>query len=242
MPLTFVFIFILLALFYIYKNEVKKAKRYLSLGIIWLLLISYAPFSNYLLKSLETRYDSYLDIDPTVKYVLVLGNAHRTNVDISNISQLSNTALKRLTEGIRIYKKLDNAKLIVSGYAGDDEITPHAVMAKNAAISLGIPKKNILMQEKAKDTSEEANYAKQIIKNEKFILVTSASHMPRAMKIFESKGLRPIAAPAEYFHKNNESFLSFPRANELEKTTIAFHEYIGSFWFEIVSLYRFYLN
>ncbi|WP_320036310.1 envelope biogenesis factor ElyC [Halarcobacter sp.] len=242
MPLSLVLILLFIGLFFLFINKYKKAKTFLSFGFIFLFLISYEPFANSLIKPLETKYKSYTGIDSNIKYVLVLGNAHTTNPNVSLVSQLSNTALKRLSEGIRVYRQLDNAKLIVSGYAGNDKLTAHAVISKNAAISLGVEAKNILTQEKAKDTIEEANYVKQTVGKEKFILVTSASHMPRAMKIFKSKGLNPIAAPTEFSFKKNINYLTFPSVSNIGKTTLAFHEYIGTFWFEIVRLYRLYLN
>ncbi|WP_321314374.1 ElyC/SanA/YdcF family protein [Halarcobacter sp.] len=242
MPLSISLILFFFGLFFLFISKYKKAKLFISIGFVWLLLISYAPFANSLIKPLETKYKSYINIDSNIKYVLVLGNAHSTNSDISEVSQLSNTALKRLSEGIRIYKKLNSSKLIVSGYAGDDKLTPHALIAKNAAISLGVPIKDILTQEKAKDTIEEAEYLKKSIGDEKFILVTSASHMPRAIKIFKSEGLNPIPAPTEFSYKENIDYLTFPKVTYMNKTTLAFHEYIGTFWFEIVRLYRLYLN
>lgn len=241
MPLSIAFILVVFALFFLYINKIKKAKLFLTFGFLWLFLISYQPFSNALIKPLEIKYPSYLNIDSNIKYVLVLGNAHKTNKDLSDVSQLSGTALKRLSEGIRIYKKLDNAKLIVSGYGGDD-ITPHAIMAKNAAISLGVSKENILMQEKAKDTFEEALYAKKIIGDDNFILVTSASHMPRAMKIFKSENLNAIAAPTDYLHDKESSYLSFPKTRYLNNTTVAIHEYLGSLWFKVSKIFRLYVN
>ncbi len=50
--------------------------------------------------------------------------------------------------------------MILSGYEGDDKIQ-HALVLKDVAISLGVPKEDIITQEEAKDTAEEAEYAKK---------------------------------------------------------------------------------
>jgi uncharacterized SAM-binding protein YcdF (DUF218 family) len=194
------------------------------------------------MKPIEQQYSSYIKIDKSINYVLVLGNGHVTNKNVSSVSQLSNTALMRLIEGIRIYKELDGAKLIVSGYAGDDMITPHAFVLRDVALSLGVPLIDIITQENAKDTKEEALYAKDTIKKDRLILVTSASHMPRAMKIFKSLSLNVIAAPTDYLSKEDGDYLEIPRGKELRKTEVAIHEYIGILWHDIIEKIRFFIN
>ncbi len=241
MPLSISLILFFIGLYFLFSKSYKKAKLFLSVSFLWLFLISYSPFSNALIKPLENEYKAYLDIDSSIEYVLVLGSGHITNKEISPHSQLSSSALMRLTEGIRIFKKLDNGKLIVSGYGGDD-ITPHAIISKEVAISMGIDEKDILTQEEAKDTYEEAQYVKKFVGDKTFILVTSAYHMPRAMKLFKENGLNPIAAPTDFLQEKELKILSSPNANNVRKTQLAMHEYIGTLWASIIEKYRFYVN
>lgn len=241
MPLSLSMILFLVGLYFLFSKSYKKAKLFLSVSFLWLFLISYSPFSNALIKPLENEYKAYLDVDSSIEYVLVLGSGHNTNKEISPHSQLSSSALMRLTEGIRIFKKLDNGKLIVSGYGGDDE-TPHAIISKEVAVSMGIDEKNILTQEEAKDTFEEAQYVKKIVGDKTFILVTSAYHMPRAMKLFKQNGLNAIAAPTDFLQENPSVYTRGPNATELRKTQVAMHEYIGILWASILEKYRFYVN
>lgn len=241
MPISIGLILLLIGLIFLYTQKYSKAKKYLTFALFWLFLIGYSPFSNYLIQPLESQYKAYVKIEKDIKYVLVLGSAHVSNDEMSKLSQLSKTAMMRLSEGIRIYKELDNAKLIVSGYAGDDKV-PHALVLRDVAISLGVPFSDIITQEEAKDTQEEAEHAKKTIDKDRFILVTSAAHMPRAMKIFESAWLNPIAAPTDYLSKEDGSFARFPRAVEIRKTESAMHEYIGTLWHSIVEKIRFLVN
>ncbi|MEE1974343.1 ElyC/SanA/YdcF family protein, partial [Maribacter flavus] len=64
------------------------------------------------------------------------------------------------------------------------------------AESLGIPRSEIIVLDKPKDTEEEAEAVKQTIGDAPFLLVTSASHLPRAMIFFQHVGLNPLPAPA----------------------------------------------
>ncbi len=242
MPMSLGLILFFIGLIFLLNKNYKRAKTFLIISFLWLAIIGYSPFSNYIIQPLENQYKSYIKIDPSIKHVLVLGSGHVTNNDVSKLSQLSTTALMRLSEGIRIYRELDDAKLILSGYAGDDVKTPHAFISRDVAISLGVPKEDIITQEEAKDTAEEAIYVKKVVNTEKFILVTSASHMPRAMKIFKTDSLNPIAAPTDYLSKENGDYLREPKAKEIRKTERAMHEYIGILWHDMLGKIRFYVN
>lgn len=242
MPMSLGLILFFIGLVFLLNKNYKRAKTFLIVSFIWLAIVGYSPFSNYLIQPLENQYKSYIKIDPSIKHILVLGSGHVTNKEVSNLSQLSTTALMRLTEGIRIYRELDNAKLILSGFAGEDIKTPHALISKDVAISLGVPEVDIITQEEVKDTAEEASNAKKIVNNEKFVLVTSAFHMPRAMKIFKGAQLNPIAAPTDYLSKEDGNFLREPRGKEIRKTELAMHEYIGTLWHDIMEKIRFYVN
>lgn len=241
MPLSIGYILFFIGLYYLFTKYHRKAGFFLLLAFFWLGIIGYSPFSNALIQPLENQYKSYMKIDKELKYVLVLGSGHVTNDEMSKISQLSKTALMRLSEGIRIYKQLNNGKLIVSGYEGSDSV-PHALVLKDVAISLGIPARDIITQAEAKDTQEEAELAKKTVNGHKFILVTSASHMPRAMKIFETESLKPIAAPTNYMSKSDGNYLSVPNAGNIKKTEAAMHEYIGILWHTLIQKIRLLVN
>jgi len=228
LPLPIGFFLLLIAFYFLMRNSYKKAKVFLFLGLSWFLILSFHPISNAIISPLESSYKALLEI-PKVQYVLVLGSGHKTNENLSITSQLGSVAIVRLNEGIRIYKKLDNAKLIVSGYKGFDK-NYHSFMSKKLAVDLGVEKENIIKMDKPKDTREEAIEAKKIIGTNPFILVTSASHMKRSMLLFEKLGLKPIAAPTYHLVKEEKNFSSIFSSENLYKVKVAFHEYLGLIW------------
>lgn len=71
-----------------------------------------------------------------------------------------------------------------------------AEVGARVAQSLGVPRSDIITLDKPKDTEEEAAAVKQAIGDAPFLLVTSASHLPRAMIFFQHAGLNPLPAPA----------------------------------------------
>jgi len=214
MPLSFSLLIFLLGLFYLYKKSYTKAKVCLSMSFVLILLFSNASFSNSILFPLEKQYKQ-VSFDEKAKYILLLGGDYE----------------KRAYEALRLYYLNKGSKIITSGYEGRGKV-PEALLNANKLISLGIPKEDIIMQTKPRDTKEEALNIKTIVKKERFFLVTSAYHMKRAMLLFEEEGLNVIAAPSNFLVKQHSSFF-LPRASNLEKTEVSIHEYLGLLWQEV---------
>jgi uncharacterized SAM-binding protein YcdF (DUF218 family) len=212
MPLPIAMALLLMVLWFLYKKQIKKATIYTMVTFLWILLISSSPMANFLMEPLVHKYHQLKKIPNNVQYILLLGGDRE----------------HRAWEAIRLYNQNKNLKIITSGYslvgASDAEIT--AKMLEDA----GVKKEKIFTQEKAKDTKEEAITVKKRIKNNSFILVTSAYHMPRAIKLFQKEGLNPIPAPC------NDDYLydiDFSKAEQIQKTERALHEYIGLLWLHL---------
>ncbi|MEN8717055.1 MAG: ElyC/SanA/YdcF family protein [Sulfurovum sp.] len=227
-------------------NSNKKARFFIFSAFVWLLLVSNQSVSNALIKPLENSHPALLEA-PDVQYILVLGNGHTTNENLSITSQVNATAINRLAEGIKHYKNLKarnldtskntlkEIKLIVSGYRGSD-INTHAKMQEKLAISMGVDKNDIIRLDSPKDTPQEAKEVKKIVQDKSFILVTSASHMKRSMLIFKKQNLNSIAAPTNYKSHESSSYSSHFNASNIKKTELAIHEYLGIAWGKIRGL------
>ncbi len=237
MPLSIGLILILIALYFHYKNNIKMSRIFMISSFLWIAVMSFSPFSDLLLSPLESQYPALQEFPKDIGYVMVLGAGHTTNDKLPMSSQLGRSAMFRLAEGIRIFRQLDDAKLVVSGYSGTDP-TPHALMQKRMAQLLGVREDRIIARYAPKDTREEAVDARSIVKNQDFILVTSASHMPRAMATFNEEGLYPYAAPTYHLAKYSSGGISIPDASGLMNSEAAMHEYIGMLWLEIVKLVK----
>ena len=228
LPVPIGLFLLLIAFYFLITNSYKKAKVFLFLGLSWFILLSFQPIANAIINPLENSHKALLEI-PKVEYVLVLGSGHNTDESLSITSQLRDVAIVRLNEGIRIYNKIDNGKLIVSGYKGFDK-NYHSYVSKKLAVELGIKKENIIKMDKPVDTRQEAIEAKKIVGTKPFILVTSASHMKRAILLFKKEGLNPIAAPTYHLGKNKKNYSSIFASENLYKVKVAFHEYLGLIW------------
>ena len=228
LPIPIGLFLLLLAFYYLLTNSYKKAKVFLSLGFLWFVLLSFQPISNAIINPLENSHKALLDI-PKVEYVLVLGSGHHTNESLSITSQLRDVAVVRINEGIRVYKNLENAKIVFSGYKGFDK-NYHSFMAKELATLLGVDKDRIIKLDKPVDTRQEAIEMKKIVGTKPFVLVTSASHMKRSILLFKKQGLNPIAAPTYHLGHDSKGYSSIFSSKNLYKVKVASHEYLGLIW------------
>lgn len=208
---------------------------FIFLGFFVLLIFSYSYIPNFLLYQLESRYNPLLQIPHNVNTIVVLGGGVGGNTQYPANTRLNSASLSRLIEGVRLYRQLQHkgihAQLFLSGGRVFRSSSETGKM-KNTAVILGVPPKYIKIKNGSIDTRHEAIYLQQWLKNRSFILVTSAAHMPRAMKLFRKLDMHPIPAPTQYLTRpTNNPFKSyFPNTINLNHADIAIHEYLGMTW------------
>ena len=227
-PLGMVLTLFALGLYFLFAKKERRSFYSLISSFTLLILFAYPPFANFLVSNLESRYPKY-DYSQDIKYIHVLGNGHTTDKKQPISSQLSSAGVKRVLEGVIIYKNSPDAKLIFTGYKGKTD-TSNAEMNSRLAIALGVKKEDIIINGLPKDTKEEAEFTRTLVGKEAFVLVTSATHIPRSMKLFESLGLHPIAAPTNFLKVDNVSYFRTPDTDSLDNSTVAMHEYFGLLW------------
>ena len=236
-PLEISIELLLLGLILLWFTKRQKAGKCLvTTGLLFLLAFSTYPFASAILRPLERHYPAVdavgqRNLDKLgAKYIVVLGGEQVSDPTITTASQFQPSSLVRLIEGIRLYRQIPGSKLILSGGSSKYEPTTNAELMQKMALLLGVRKEDIILEASSKNTYEEAKNIKDIVGKEKFILVTSASHMPRSMALFKKLGMEPIPAPTDHLAKKHhkippEEF--FPKADSLKMTEAAFYEYLG---------------
>jgi uncharacterized SAM-binding protein YcdF (DUF218 family) len=232
MPLPALLLLMGLALLLLWFTRWQKSsKAILTLSWLFLLLFSLQPVADRLLRPIEAEYPTYRGNDP-VSYIVVLGGGYTFNPDWAPSSNLLGNSLPRVTEGVRLYLAHPGAKLVFTGGKGARTLSS-AETAARVAESLGVPRSDILLLDRPRDTEQEAAQVARLAGQQPFILVTSANHLPRAMRFFEAKGLHPIPAPA-----NQLAIVSplniwdrvMPSAMFLGHSERAWYETLGGLW------------
>lgn len=173
----------------------RTGKLCVTAGWLLLLLLSLQPVADSLLRPIEKRYPTWQGNSP-VHYIVVLGGGYTWDPQWAPGSNLMNNSLPRVVEGVRLWLNNPGSTMIFTGAAAQNNPVSNAEAGARVAQSLGVPRRAIIILDKPKDTEEEAMAVKQAIGNAPFLLVTSASHLPRAMIFFQQAGLNPLPAPA----------------------------------------------
>jgi uncharacterized SAM-binding protein YcdF (DUF218 family) len=207
----------------------------LLFALLVLLLFSTYYFPHFLVTQLESRYPPLVQAPKGVNTIVVLGAGVGGSKQYPANTRLDAASLSRLIEGVRLYRQLQekgiSARLILSGGRVFGVATTTARDLRNTALVLGVTPKDMLIENGSADTYEEALYLKPLLKGQAFMLVTSATHMPRAMALFQKVGLDPIAAPTGFISKKaRRPFYYLPNSNNLTNSSIALHEYLGLLW------------
>jgi uncharacterized SAM-binding protein YcdF (DUF218 family) len=220
-----------LALLLAVLGRSRSSRVLLTGAFAWLFLCAFPPFSKWLIDPLENSYPAYAG--QPVEVIVVLGGWHETDPRAPVTSVLSSHSTSRLLEGVRLASINPQATLYLSGYPGFTDQISNAEAMKNLAIMLGIDPQRIYTVAEPLDTHEEALFIKDYVGARSFALVTSASHMRRAMALMRHQWLDPVAAPTDYLGKDNgqRSFFSWwPSAGALQVSAAAIHEWVGYQW------------
>jgi len=126
-----------------------------------------------------------------------LGGGSRADKDLTPEDRLGDASLKRLLEGVRLSRLLPQAQSVLSGgdYRG---VSPDALIMQQVAVDQGVVRDRIILEAASWDTADQVKLLRARLGKSPFYLVTSAGHMPRAMRMFSRSGTQPTAAPTDF--------------------------------------------
>ena len=193
-------------------------------------LASTTLIGNALLAPLEHQYPPF---EPTqeiaLRDIVVLGSGYAPGGHIPTTGALDAAGLARIVEGVRLALARPGSRLLVSGGAVTG-VAPIAWGYAQLATELGIGRSTLTVMDQARNTNQESHEIYALLGRTPFILVTSASHMPRAMQLMRRAGAQPVAAPtAQMVHADQAYRLPglVPGSGGLHQTEAALHEYLG---------------
>ena len=239
-PLGLISLLLLVAIVLLWRRP-RLAAIPIALSLVILLLSSNAWVSDGLVRSLEYQHRPPAEL-PTADAIVVLGGCTKPQfpprpwVDVSEEGD-------RVLHGAMLYRQGKAPKVIFSGGridwygTGSSESQDMAEIAK----TMGVPESAILQDPTSLNTRENAVNVQKILQQyqmRRILLVTSAMHMPRSLKIFQKLGIDAIPAPTDFLvTDNNQAELQgsaqaivlnlLPEAERLRGTTRALKEYVG---------------
>jgi uncharacterized SAM-binding protein YcdF (DUF218 family) len=241
-PLPVCVMLLLAGLFLLWFTRRQRAgKIFATVGVVLLLIMSYPPLPDFFLRRIEQRYQPFEmslhaerpapDTLANVKWIVVLGGGHTSDPKVPASSNLYSGTLYRLVEAVELHRRLPGTRLLLSGSAIWRNDSEAAAMARTAE-GLGVERQNMVLEEQANDTEEQARLIKNIVGTDAFILVTTASHMPRAVALFSKQGMTPTPAPTDYKIVEAEYVPRdyYPNPGNLHKSEVVVYETLGLLW------------
>ena len=183
----------------------QKAGRRLVVAAAALLLVGgLLPLSTWLILPLEDRFQRTDLAGPDVDGIVVLGGAEDSGVATGRHAHGLNEAAERLTEGAALARRFPRAKIVFT--SGSIEILSAPTIGADAGAlvleDLGISGSDrLILERRSRNTWQNAVYTKALVApkpRERWILITSAAHMPRAMGIFRKVGFPVEPWPVDY--------------------------------------------
>lgn len=245
-PLTVVCLLLLAGIGALRRPERRRLGLWLvGTATALLLLLALSPFAGRAVIRSERDFPRFdiqalpVQVSSRIRHVVVLGSGHTSDPALPLTSQLGGAALSRITEAVVILRQLPEAGLIVMGGRIYDP-QPHAEALRNLAVALGVGADRIVVDPGPRSTSEEVTTVRGIVATDPFVLVTSASHMPRAMRLFREAGMHPIPAPTGHTPAPVGFSLDslFPSASRIGQAETLEYELLGSAWQKIQQFVR----
>jgi uncharacterized SAM-binding protein YcdF (DUF218 family) len=227
MPLTLVLLLAAVGIVLRRLSRTRSGNVLLILAVVFAYASSTGLLAKAMMTPLERTYAPLPEASlPAVKFVVVLGSAYHPRHDIPITASLDYDGLARIVEGVRLARRLPEARLVVSG--GPPGPSAPARGYARLARQLGIKEDALTIIEKeTQDTASEAQQIAAYLGTAPFLLVTSADHMPRAMLLMKRVGAHPIPAPATQRTGPLWRGDFLPRSQGLAATELAMHEYVG---------------
>lgn len=233
-PGIFVTLMLLSSYVFLRRKKRKAARIHIILGLaLWAFTV--VPASDMLLRSLESGIK--MPENPRGDLIILLGGgAYEGTTDLTGIGAPSEEMLTRTVTAVRLQHRL-NIPIIVSGGSTFKGRKAEAPIVKRFITDLGVPEHMVILEDKSRDTIENAKYSMELCKKfncKEPLLVTSAFHMKRSVMSFEKVGLKVTAVPAGFKTWADKKYIwedFLPHG--LENMAIAIREYIGLFFYKI---------
>jgi uncharacterized SAM-binding protein YcdF (DUF218 family) len=225
-PLLLAFILAGVGLLLVRGPRRRIGARIIAGGAVLAYLASTSLVGDALLAPLEGQYPAFESTQAIgLRDIVVLGSGYRPHDRIPVTGALDADGLARIVEGVRLARLRPDARLLVSGGAPPGSM-PSAWGYAQMAAELGIERSALIVMDRALDTAQEAREVSALLGHSPFILVTSAYHLPRAMRLMRRAGANPVAAPTGHMLRAQRIGL-IPGSRGLCETEAALHEYLA---------------
>ncbi len=217
----------------LFTRAARLGRALALMGAALIGIAGYSPLGNALMLPLEERFPPWDAARGAPHGIVVLGGAISPSVSGARGVAAINEAAERFTVMVELARRYPDARLIFSGgngsLTGSDTEAAHALPLLR---SLGVVPERIELESGSRSTYENATMSRDLATpkpGQRWLLVTSAHHMPRAVGCFRAAGFPVEAYPVDWRTRGAADLTSPFRtlASGLARTDAAVHEWIG---------------
>jgi uncharacterized SAM-binding protein YcdF (DUF218 family) len=204
-PSSLIGLAFLVGLIQLMRQRYITGRRWVAGASAALLICGLSPFSDLLFAALEQRFDRPDLSGPGTRVdgLIVLGGSEDSRINVMRELMSLNEAAERLTEAVALSRQFPAARVVFTGGSHAVMMTklPEGQQAQRFLTALGVDPQRLIIEDQSRNTYENAVFTKamvQIKPGERWLLITSAWHMPRSMGIFRKAGVDVIPWPVDY--------------------------------------------
>jgi uncharacterized SAM-binding protein YcdF (DUF218 family) len=203
-------------------------------SLVLIAIAGLSPLGNDLMIPLEQRFPPWDPSGGPPGGIVVLGGAISPEVSAFRDAVALNEAAERITAAAELARRYPNARIVYSG--GSNALLSDGAVEAPFAVreleALGVAHDRITAEEQSRNTIENAVYSRLVAQpkpGERWLLVTSAFHMPRAIAAFRAAGFAVEAYPVDWRTRGpRDAGRFFGSLSEgLTRTDTALHEWAG---------------
>jgi uncharacterized SAM-binding protein YcdF (DUF218 family) len=236
-PLNLVALLLLGALIF-RRRRPRLARRAAIAAVLLFFAIGFTAAPRAILRVLEDTYPQTAVPLDSLAGAIVLGGAEDAGVKAAERGQvLFNGAGERLTMGAQLLRRLPDFIVVHTGFSGrwDTAGMTESDMARLFFTEQGVDLSRVIFENRARDTYENALFARDlpgVDLSRRWLLVTSALHMPRSMAVFEKLGWKVEAMPVDYRTGRTLKLVDYSISSGAQDWQAAIHEVIGfvAYW------------
>jgi len=218
----------------ILKNKKKIRKILIISSIIVIYIFSNSFILNSAVKLWEIKPTEYSIITKTYDYGIVLGGlaSFEEDYEMANFHE----AADRLLYAVKLYHENKIDKILISGGSAKllNQEIKEADFLKEFLIEIKIPEEDIIIENKSRNTFENAKFTAQILENScdtsSFLMFTSALHMKRALACFKKQNIFTDSFSVDYESNTSEmnfNYLLVPKLYVADGWSLFLHEVLG---------------
>jgi len=218
----------------------RLGRKLVVASLLSLAICGYSPLGNLLIYPLEQRFPQWDSAGGAPDGILVLGGSIKPDLSAARGVAVFGTSVDRVIAAAGLARRYPNARVVFSGgnaNLASSDAAKEADFALPVFESFGIARDRLTIERHSRNTFENAEFSKALVSpkaGERWLLVTSAFHMPRSVGVFRKVGFAVEPYPVDWRTGRPGDLLKLSDylTDGLDRVDAASREWIGllAYW------------